>query len=259
VYFIEPDHLGTPRLIADENQKTVWRWDNQEPFGNDSPNEDPDGDGVAFDFPLRFPGQYSDRETNLAYNYFRDFDPSIGRYAESDPIGLRGGPNTYVYAMGDAVSGNDPLGLLAELRCNRCGSIGPMTCQVFEDGVQTLTFVTNLGVNATSDVPSDPYGTSGPIPPGRLDVLVGGNTDRFPRDLPAVSNNGRPGELRTPARTDRAGIWFHQGRRSEGCPTLDRQQGLSARQWERKILDLVNRHKNKGGTSMTVREIECGQ
>jgi RHS repeat-associated protein len=116
VYFIEPDHLGTPRLIADENQKTVWRWDNQEPFGNDSPNEDPDGDGVAFDFPLRFPGQYFDRETNLAYNYFRDYAPDIGRYFESDPIGLRRNSlNTFAYVNGSPLRYVDTQGLEAEV------------------------------------------------------------------------------------------------------------------------------------------------
>jgi RHS repeat-associated protein len=110
VYFIQPDHLGTPRLIADENQKIVWRWDNQEPFGADMPNEDPDGDGVAFDFPMRFPGQYFDRETNLAYNMARDYSADLGRYVESDPIGLGGGLNTYSYVGGDPLRATDPSG-----------------------------------------------------------------------------------------------------------------------------------------------------
>ena len=73
------------------------------------PDENPSSLGM-FEFPLRFPGQYADKETNLYYNYFRDYDPYLGRYAESDPIGLRGGLNTYGYVAGSPLSSIDPRG-----------------------------------------------------------------------------------------------------------------------------------------------------
>ena len=79
-------------------------------------DENPSGLGT-FEFPLRFPGQYFDKETNLHYNYFRDYDPSIGRYVESDPIGLEGGLNTYTYGLGNPVSLVDVDGLEVRVFC----------------------------------------------------------------------------------------------------------------------------------------------
>ena len=61
--------------------------------------------------PMRFPGQYADLETGYSYNYFRDYDPRLGRYVQNDPIGLFGGYNGYAYAVNNPVGGLDPSGL----------------------------------------------------------------------------------------------------------------------------------------------------
>ena len=66
---------------------------------------------AKFSYNLRFPGQYFDAETGKHYNYFRDYDPAIGRYIESDPIGLNAGTNTFSYVAGAPLRYSDRLGL----------------------------------------------------------------------------------------------------------------------------------------------------
>jgi RHS repeat-associated protein len=105
VFYIAPDHLGAPHQITNAGGQVVWLWDH-DPFGNGAPAA-----AAGFTYNLRFPGQYYDAETGLFYNYFRDYDPKLGRYVQSDPIGLAGGINTYAYVGGNPISNFDYFGL----------------------------------------------------------------------------------------------------------------------------------------------------
>jgi RHS repeat-associated protein len=107
-YYVNPDHLGAPHIITDGNGNPAWIWDHLA-FGDSAPNQNPSGLGV-FPYNLRFPGQYADAESGLNYNMARDYSPGLGRYVESDPIGLSGGINTYGYVDGNPVTAIDPTG-----------------------------------------------------------------------------------------------------------------------------------------------------
>ncbi len=104
VYYYHNDHLGTPQKMTDGAGAVVWEGEFK-PFG-----EAISVTGTITN-NLRFPGQYYDAETGLNYNYFRDYNPVIGRYVQADPIGLRGGLNLYAYVDGNPVMALDPNGL----------------------------------------------------------------------------------------------------------------------------------------------------
>lgn len=89
----------------------VWRWDS-DAFGIGDADLDPDLDTDEVNVRLRFPGQYFDEETGLHYNYFRDYDPVVGRYLESDPIGIFGGLNAFLYSSANPVIWIDQYGLI---------------------------------------------------------------------------------------------------------------------------------------------------
>ncbi len=109
VFYVHNDHIQTPRVVTNPSGVLRWTW-MAEPFGTTAANTNPAGQG-AFTFNLRHPGQYADQESGLFYNYFRDYDATIGRYVQSDPIGLAGGINTYLYANASPLTYTDPNGL----------------------------------------------------------------------------------------------------------------------------------------------------
>jgi len=104
---IHNDHLGTPQKMTDSSGAVVWAAD-YKPFGEVTVTISTIANN------LRFPGQYFDAETGLNYNYYRDYNPGIGRYVEKDSIGILLGRNhLFAYVGNNPVNSIDPSGLLS--------------------------------------------------------------------------------------------------------------------------------------------------
>ncbi|MGP9827723.1 RHS repeat-associated core domain-containing protein [Ectopseudomonas khazarica] len=97
------DHLGTPLRLTGERGQTLWQGepDDWTAIGQEQGETDQ---------PIRFQGQYHDEESGLYYNRYRYYAAELGRYVTQDPIGLKGGLNTYGYVKGNPVNLIDPTG-----------------------------------------------------------------------------------------------------------------------------------------------------
>ena len=112
LYNVSTDQLGAPRVITRQSDEAiVWRWDSAEAFGAWAPDENPSGLGT-FTYSQRLPGQVFDAESGLFQNWNREYNPRLGRYMQSDPIGLQGGINTFSYVDGNPLSYVDLDGLV---------------------------------------------------------------------------------------------------------------------------------------------------
>ena len=145
IYAIHSDHLGTPRNVTDENQKTVWQA-TYSPFGKAEIKTE------QITLNLRLPGQYEDEETGTYYNYFRDYDPKVGRYRTSDPIGLAGGVNSYVYVTNNPLSMIDSLGLRPIGRKQHELQSGTSSGRTAEDGSGYIDQISDWASNSGAAV-----------------------------------------------------------------------------------------------------------
>ncbi|MDM0006199.1 RHS repeat-associated core domain-containing protein [Variovorax sp. J22G73] len=124
-FAVHSDHLNTPRKLSNASGQPVWQW-SYSAFGEDKPTlaknrfanlevtPNPGTTNIAdVKFNLRYPGQYSDEESGLFYNGYRTYIPTLGRYTQSDPIGLDGGWNRFGYVNADPLNYLDEDGLQA--------------------------------------------------------------------------------------------------------------------------------------------------
>ncbi|EPW1077465.1 RHS repeat-associated core domain-containing protein, partial [Escherichia coli] len=109
ILYFHTDVNGAPEEMTDSDGKIVWETGYQV-WGNTIQEKD----HGRVEQNLRYQAQYLDRETGLHYNLHRYYDPDVGRFIVTDPIGLAGGINLYAYAP-NPLGWIDPLGLTCKL------------------------------------------------------------------------------------------------------------------------------------------------
>ncbi|MFV0673712.1 RHS repeat domain-containing protein [Variovorax sp. tm] len=107
--FYQCDHLGTPQELTDHEGSVAWSAQ-YKAWGEAREAISEAGRRAGFRNPIRFQGQYWDKETGLHYNRYRYYDPWTGRFVSRDPIGLMGGLNRHQFAS-NPLTWIDPLGL----------------------------------------------------------------------------------------------------------------------------------------------------
>ena len=105
INYVLSDQLGQPQKLVDGFSTLAWDRVADE-FGATASQ----AKGLSTAISLRFPGQEYDAITGLHYNDQRDYDPTLGRYIQVDPIGLAGGINPYAYVSNNPINTSDPRG-----------------------------------------------------------------------------------------------------------------------------------------------------
>jgi RHS repeat-associated protein len=251
-----------------------------DPFGKTTVATGPKANAFAH----RFSTKPLDLTTGLYYYGYRFYDPNSGRWPSRDPIGdlnrrwipelLPEGPSLYNFVGGDPINWFDPWGLsrlkgTVWMRCLRCkdgARKNTMTCW-FEmpDGSKGDPFPTNnVGGNAESTTPGDPYGTLGPIPPGEYDIIpksggpknnqkVDDGTD-YRKGTPSITQPGRAdGTLKTPKGTHRSGLRIHKSGGSHGCVTCEAGDNSTPDQ-NSSIENLMNSYEKM---KISIKEVCC--
>lgn len=103
-YFLHTGQIGEPLMLTNASGAVVW-----------SVAIDPWGQATTLapasvELDVRLVGQWLRGVSGLHQNWMRDYDPTLGRYVQADPMGLGDGTNLYTYVEGDPLNDQDPTG-----------------------------------------------------------------------------------------------------------------------------------------------------
>jgi RHS repeat-associated protein len=246
-YAIQSDHLNTPRRLVQSDGQVAWQWaysafGDEQPtvaknrFANTSLNQSFGSTTVAaVTFNLRYPGQYYDQESNLHYNWHRSLDTKVGRYTQSDPIGLDGGWNRYSYVGGNALSRVDPLGLEMQLTLYR--SINTMVARDLNTNTYFAVTAFSGGQSKNGIISSPGRGLEIPAPNGSYIISDNPNyRNEHPDWFGLLKVDGKIDDFAD----DRGGFRLHGGTVSHGCATIDTSTQSGRQEWIRLAKTLLS-------------------
>ncbi len=127
IYYYHADVLGSIMAITDENQNLVQRYE-YDAYGNITHRE------TNFEQPYTYTGREFDEESGLFFYRARYYDPTVGRFISSDPIGLAGGLNRYAYVDNNPVNVTDPTGECPWCVAAGIGALTDLTVQLYSNG-----------------------------------------------------------------------------------------------------------------------------
>jgi RHS repeat-associated protein len=148
-YWYHNDRIGTPQQLADGTGAITWEA-RYTGFGKAILETQ------TISNNLRLPGQYYDAETGLHYNGNRYYDPDTGRYLRTDPLGIEGGLNLYVYALNDPLMFTDPDGLVARAGWNASTGFYDEHSNTINSSLQILGGAAEAGAGYTLGVVFSP-------------------------------------------------------------------------------------------------------
>jgi RHS repeat-associated protein len=164
IYYIHTGQIEEPQMITDAGQAKVWDA-YVEPFGAAQTF------ATGPDLNFRLPGQFAQSETGVAIsqNLNRDYDTSLGRYIEADPLGIEAGQNVYAYVDGRPLSWVDPWGLcwVYHQSTHRIEHVNSQGLVDYSSGAAYSGYGSGENNPAMQNVASAKHGDpAGPIPVG---------------------------------------------------------------------------------------------